>query len=751
MQLSRREAVVLALSSLIGFQGIAFSEADVTEPEVPVRAERDERLKKDVTIYRDAYGVPHIVGETEEAAFFGYGYAQAEDHLERMMLQYRDAQGRRAEVQGFEALSDGYLHFIPYEYRWDGDYLQRLMRTRQGVVENRDKMDPEVYKLLDAFARGVNSYIAEHRSEVPDWIDGITAEDVEALERSQYFRFYSVHDALMKMTEQTWNFPSFGSNQFAVAPKKSADGRIMHVEHTHMPWANRFQNYEAHLMVPGKLNAGGISWFGSPFFLMGFNDKITWSATWNQPNMSDVYEEKINPENHRQYLYEGGWREIREEMATIRVKGPKGMETVSLPLYYTHHGPVVKFDPERNRAWSVKVPNFDGANYALGLYGLMKAQNLEEFKAALGRQLIPRWNFLFSDPQNIYWVHNGDVPERNDKFDWFKPVPGWTKETEWGPYIPFDKYPQLTNPPSGFLQNCNNAFWVSTTDSGLDPLMLGPYYLQYPVKAGAGMEALNTRGERVIQVLGQDKKFTRDDMVALGYDTYILPADIIVPLLMEASRSRMKDEKLRGPLEELKKWDRRSAEGSLASTYLYYWATTYKEACGEAKYARFVAYERRNIDIHSSEEQDAAWRAFVEGMKRLEKKFGKLEVPWGNMNVVVRNGVFPMDGTSVELFGVLHPDEGPEQDDGRIFCNDGWGHLMIVVEPDAEHTKPKQIWSLLPFGESEHKDSPHYNDLAKLHSQHGVKPFWFGAEEILAHTESVHGDKNRIQRMSAKS
>jgi penicillin amidase len=58
-------------------------------------------------------------------------------------------------------------------------------------------------------------------------------------------------------------------------------------------------------MVPGKLNAGGISWFGSPFFLMGFNDKITWSATWNQPNMSDVYEEKINPENHRQYLYEG--------------------------------------------------------------------------------------------------------------------------------------------------------------------------------------------------------------------------------------------------------------------------------------------------------------------------------------------------------------------------------------------------------------------------------------------------------------
>ena len=63
--------------------------------------------------------------------------------------------------------------------------------------------------------------------------------------------------------------------------------------------------------------------------------------------------------------------------------------------------------------------------------------------------------------------------------------------------------------------------------------------------------------------------------------------------------------------------------------------------------------------------------------------------PGGKINVEVRNGVFPMDGTSVELFGVLHPDEGPEQDDGRIFCNDGWGHLMIVVEPDAR-SQPAQ-------------------------------------------------------------
>ena len=387
------------------------------------------------------------------------------------------------------------------------------------MIENKSKIDRGVYKILDAFARGVNEYIARHRETVPAWIDGITAEDVEALERSNYMRFYSIQDALMKLSEPTWGFPDFGSNQWAIAPQKSANGRIIHVEHTHMPWANRFQNYEAHLITPGKMDVAGISWFGSPVFLDGFNDRITWSATWNQPNISDVYEEKTNPDEPLQYRYEGAWRDMKVEQATFRVKGPKGMETVTLPLYYTHHGPVVKFDKEKHRAWSVRLPNFDGVNYTLGLYGIMRARNLEEFKAAVAKQLMPRWNLLYSDSTEIYWVHNGNVAQRDPKFDWLKPVPGWTKETEWGPFFPFAAYPQVHNPASGFLQNCNNPYWVATRNSGLKPLEPAPYYLSYAVKVDAGEEALNTRGERIFQVLTQSKTFTLDEMMDLAFDT----------------------------------------------------------------------------------------------------------------------------------------------------------------------------------------------------------------------------------------
>ena len=130
-------------------------------------------LARSVTIYRDNFGVPHIVGETEQAAFFGYGYAQAQDHLERMMLQYRDAQGRRAEVLGRSALGE-VMQFSSHDYRWGGDYLQRLLHAKRAVVENRDSIDPNTYLVLSAFARGVNQYISEHRSQIP------------ALDRSHY-------------------------------------------------------------------------------------------------------------------------------------------------------------------------------------------------------------------------------------------------------------------------------------------------------------------------------------------------------------------------------------------------------------------------------------------------------------------------------------------------------------------------------------------------------------------------------------
>lgn len=723
-------------SSSVTFPALLVIAASIA---LPFTLRGADALATQVTIYRDHFGTPHIVGETEQATFFGYGYAQAQDHLAEMMLQYRDAQGRRAEVQGINALGDGYLHFIPYDYRWDGDYLQRLLRTKKCVEEHRDQIDPATYVILDGFARGVNEYITENRDHIASWITPITAEDVEALERSQYMRFYSIHDALIKLSETTFSFPGFGSNQWAISPARSVNGHVIHVEHTHMPWANRFQNYEAHLITPGKLDAAGISWFGSPMFLDGWNDKITWSATWNEPNIADVYEERLNPKNPKQYLYDGKWHDMHVEYETFRIKDVHGLQSVTLPMYYTLHGPVVKYDPEKHHAYSVKLPNFEGVNYATGLYGIMKARNLTEFKAAVARQLMPRWNLLYSDDKNIFWVHNGNVAERDPAYDWSKPVPGWTSKTQWGPYLPFREYPQVLNPASGFLQNGNNPPWVCTRNSGLKPLQPTSYYLRVKPRADAGLEVLNPRGERLFQVLGGDQKFTVQDMTRLGWDTHIMASDVIVPLLERAytGRSGTSADVIQA-LTDLRNWDGSSSKHSVAYTYIHFWGEAYQRMFSKDSFERFLSYERKKeIDINSPQELQRARAAFEDAIRTIRSRYGSISVPWGHINVVVRGGTFPLGGESE--YDILHRDEGVEQDDGTIHCNDGWGHLMIVVE-----SNPKQIWTLLPYGESQNPKSPHYNDQARLHSRQQAKRFPFTPEEILSNTESVWGDRNRL-------
>jgi acyl-homoserine lactone acylase PvdQ len=302
----------------------------------------------------------------------------------------------------------------------------------------------------------------------------------------------------------------------------------------------------------------------------------------------------------------------------------------------------------------------------------------------------------------------------------------------------------MLNPKAGFLQDCNNPPWVCTRNSGLKPLDPEPYFLKNPPRRNAGEEVLNTRGERLFRVLAQDKKFTLEETIQLGFDTYILPAEVMIPLLLNGlagNQSEFKDPRVSRAVEVLRGWDLCSRADSCASTYLYFWGKCYKALYSNAKFDRFVAYDRKRIDVHSRKEQRMALTALVAALDLIQKRFGKTEVPWGDINVVARGGTFPLGGLD-NTYGALHWDAGDEQPDGRIHCNDGWGHLMIVMEG-----QPKEVWSLLPLGQSENPASPHYNDQAKLHSQRKVKRFWLTSKEILANTESVWGDPERIQKV----
>jgi penicillin G amidase len=104
-------------------------------------------LKNEVVVERDAQGVPHIRAQSREDLFTAQGYVMAQDRLWQMDLVRRAASGRLSEIIGSQTLE-----------------IDRSFR-RLGLSEAADRdvplLDADERAALDAFALGVNRYIAE--------------------------------------------------------------------------------------------------------------------------------------------------------------------------------------------------------------------------------------------------------------------------------------------------------------------------------------------------------------------------------------------------------------------------------------------------------------------------------------------------------------------------------------------------------------------------------------------------------------
>lgn len=104
-------------------------------------------LQQNTEVIRDQWGVPHIYAANLDDLFFAQGFVQAQDRLWQMDMWRRYAEGRLAEVLGPKAL--------PH------DRLVRRIRYR-GPWDEREwtSYHPEGRRIFEAFAAGVNAYIA---------------------------------------------------------------------------------------------------------------------------------------------------------------------------------------------------------------------------------------------------------------------------------------------------------------------------------------------------------------------------------------------------------------------------------------------------------------------------------------------------------------------------------------------------------------------------------------------------------------
>jgi acyl-homoserine lactone acylase PvdQ len=249
-----------------------------------------------VKIVRDHFGVPHIIAADEPSLFYGVGYAQAEDQLENVAQNYLRAAGRSAEFEGPGALNQ--------------DHLIRALGVPQRSEAQYRQLSDELRAQLDAYAAGLNAYRAAHRSELPAWIEPARPQDVLAFYNYVEVQF-CVSDCqrdLGKAGVKTASLSAepdrhelaYGSNQFAVSPRRSATGTAQLSMDPHLPLSGFYRWYEMHLVSP-QVNVMGCCFFGSPYISMGRTPSTAWCMTVNGPDLADVFAFNIKADDPTQY------------------------------------------------------------------------------------------------------------------------------------------------------------------------------------------------------------------------------------------------------------------------------------------------------------------------------------------------------------------------------------------------------------------------------------------------------------------
>ena len=115
-----------------------------------------------------------------------------------------------------------------------------------------------------------------------------------------------------------------GSNVVAISPNRSDDKFTRILINSHQPWTGPVAWYEAHLHSNEGWNMVGGLFPGSPVVFVGHNENIGWSHTVKKPDLIDVYELEINPDNPDQYYFDGKYEnfEISEAKIKIKLWGP---------------------------------------------------------------------------------------------------------------------------------------------------------------------------------------------------------------------------------------------------------------------------------------------------------------------------------------------------------------------------------------------------------------------------------------------
>jgi penicillin amidase len=553
-----------------------------------------------VEILRDRWGVPHIFARSVEDAAFAHGWAVAQDRLFQIELLRRLTQGRLSELVGKDAL--------------DTDKLFRALNFHGHGRRMLAAADSRAQRLSAAYAQGVNAYAEHLDGKLPieftllgadfaplagDEMTGIIGfmafglldawkvepllEQLAAKLGPQRFArlFPDVGGAALPaypaaaLPRPEWMLAAAdsmarlgmlsagpaGSNNWAVAPAKSASGHAMLANDPHLSLALPGIWHEVHISTP-QLEVAGVAIPGLPFVAIGHTRDIAWGLTNLMVDSGDFFLEKINPTDPGQVMHQGRWVPITERKEIFRVKGG---DPVTVTVRSTPHGPLVQDLVKGQKEalsfrWSfLAAPD---ANEFDGFLAINLAKNWQEFRAGVRRMGAVAQNFAYADRNgNIGVQAGGLVPLRKGPAVGIRYRAGWDGSQDWSGYVPFERMPNSYNPRQGWLATANTSPFGRPA----------PFYLSSTYEP-------RDRITRIQEVLRGKDKLTLHDLRALQSDHLWLTAKELVPRIKAAYATPPANPAEREALALLERWDgTMTADSPAAAVFAAFFEALYFE------------------------------------------------------------------------------------------------------------------------------------------------------------------------------
>ncbi len=504
--------------------------------------------------------------------------------------------------------------------------------------------------------------------------------------------------------------PFLGSNSWAVAPAKTATGGALLANDPHMQFGIPALWHQVHLVLEGDFNAMGISVPGIPGIVFGRNEHIAWAITSLMADSQDLFIQRPNPENPKEFLYQGRWEPATVRTELIHVKG-RSEPVVYEVLETARHGPVLNpvlddaVADVLSLAWTALGPTRE----INALLPLMRARNFEEFEAALDQWDMPALSMLYADVHgNIGYKATGLLPVRpagNGRY----PVPAWTGENDWLGTIPKSELPRAYNPEAGFIVAANNL----PADAAY------PHYI--------GDEFAPWRALRITELLAAGHGFTADDMRAIQTDIVNTRARHMAPVLTAAVENRLRNVLQAEPAETaaldlLQRWDFVERTDAPEPFIWHLWLQELERIAVQERLGfeldDNLLLDHLLLSMRRSELEEVATRAFRDAVRRAVSLQGDEPArwQWGRWH---RMTVYHPVGESVSVLGGLFnvgdwPLPGSadtpynasfDAETGLVNHGASW---RVVV--DLSTGAGRDV--LLP-GNSGHVLSPHYKDQAE--------------------------------------